>query len=145
MGAFHLAYTVSDLDSARKFYGDLLGCREGRSTESWVDFDFFGNQLSLHIGQTINEVKIETHYAKNTYFIEENQILLDIARVPDVPIYIIHGRKDLTCTLESSWELHQALPSSELKIVRDGGHLAGETPMVDALITASDHMAELLA
>ena len=50
MSAFHLAYTVSDLDSARKFYGDILGCQEGRSTESWLDFDFFGNQLSLHIG-----------------------------------------------------------------------------------------------
>ena len=60
MGAFHLAYTVSDLDSARKFYGDLLGCREGRSTESWVDFDFFGNQLSLHIGQTIKELESES-------------------------------------------------------------------------------------
>jgi hypothetical protein len=56
MSTFHLAYTVSDLDSARKFYGDLLGCREGRSTESWVDFDFFGNQLSLHIGQTIKRL-----------------------------------------------------------------------------------------
>ncbi len=60
MDAFHLAYTVSDLDSARKFYGDLLGCREGRSTESWVDFDFFGNQLSLHIGQTIKELESES-------------------------------------------------------------------------------------
>ena len=60
MSAFHLAYTVSDLDSARKFYGDLLGCREGRSTESWVDFDFFGNQLSLHIGQTIKELESES-------------------------------------------------------------------------------------
>ena len=60
MSTFHLAYTVSDLDSARKFYGDLLGCREGRSTESWVDFDFFGNQLSLHIGQTIKELESES-------------------------------------------------------------------------------------
>ena len=60
MSVFHLAYTVSDLDSARKFYGDLLGCREGRSTESWVDFDFFGNQLSLHIGQTIKELESES-------------------------------------------------------------------------------------
>ncbi|SVB48330.1 uncharacterized protein METZ01_LOCUS201184, partial [marine metagenome] len=50
MSIFHLAYTVLDLESSRKFYGDLLGCQEGRSTESWVDFDFFGNQLSLHIG-----------------------------------------------------------------------------------------------
>ena len=56
MSVFHLAYTVNDLDSTRRFYGDLLGCQEGRSTESWVDFDFFGNQLSLHIGQTIKEL-----------------------------------------------------------------------------------------
>ena len=57
MSIFHLAYTVRDLESTRKFYGDLLGCQEGRSSESWVDFDFFGNQLSLHIGQTIKELK----------------------------------------------------------------------------------------
>ena len=56
MSVFHLAYTVNDLDSTRRFYGDLLGCQEGRSTENWVDFDFFGNQLSLHIGQTIKEL-----------------------------------------------------------------------------------------
>ena len=47
---FHLAYNVTDLAAARGFYGDLLGCREGRSTESWVDFDFFGHQISLHLG-----------------------------------------------------------------------------------------------
>jgi uncharacterized protein len=48
---FHLAYHVTDLDAARAFYGGILGCREGRSTETWVDFDFFGHQLSLHLGQ----------------------------------------------------------------------------------------------
>ena len=60
MSIFHLAYTVRDLESSRKFYGDLLGCQEGRSTESWVDFDFFGNQLSLHIGQTIKELESDS-------------------------------------------------------------------------------------
>mgnify|MGYP000995677167 FL=1 len=60
MSIFHLAYTVRDLESTRKFYGDLLGCQEGRSTESWVDFDFFGNQLSLHIGQTIQELESDS-------------------------------------------------------------------------------------
>ncbi|MBN3814163.1 VOC family protein [Paraburkholderia sp. Ac-20347] len=49
--AFHLAYHVRDLDASRAFYGDLLGCREGRSTETWVDFDFFGHQISLHLGE----------------------------------------------------------------------------------------------
>ena len=47
---FHLAIHVTDLDDARAFYGGTLGCAEGRSTDTWVDFDFFGHQLSLHLG-----------------------------------------------------------------------------------------------
>ncbi|WP_163849279.1 VOC family protein [Pseudooceanicola aestuarii] len=47
---FHLALHVTDLEETRRFYGDTLGCREGRSTDSWVDFDFFGHQLSFHLG-----------------------------------------------------------------------------------------------
>ena len=48
---FHLAYHVTDLDEARAFYGGILDCCEGRSTATWVDFDFFGHQLSLHLGE----------------------------------------------------------------------------------------------
>ena len=48
---FHLAFNVTDLEEARRFYGGLLGCREGRATATWVDFDFFGHQLSLHLGK----------------------------------------------------------------------------------------------
>ncbi|MDB5454632.1 MAG: dioxygenase [Caulobacter sp.] len=48
---FHLAYNVRDLDAARGFYGELLGCREGRSAPTWVDYDFFGHQISLHLGE----------------------------------------------------------------------------------------------
>ncbi|MEX3316845.1 VOC family protein [Sulfitobacter sp. PS-8MA] len=47
---FHLAYNVRDLDQTRAFYGDVLGCSEGRSTETWVDYSFFGHQISLHLG-----------------------------------------------------------------------------------------------
>ena len=46
---FHLAIRVRDLDEARKFYGDLLGCDEGRSSDQWVDFNFFGHQLVCHL------------------------------------------------------------------------------------------------
>ncbi len=46
---FHLAIPVRDLAAARAFYGDLLGCREGRSADDWVDFDFFGHQLVCHL------------------------------------------------------------------------------------------------
>jgi extradiol dioxygenase family protein len=48
---FHLAFNVRDLDEARRFYGNRLGCAEGRSTDTWVDFDFFGHQISLHLGE----------------------------------------------------------------------------------------------
>lgn len=46
---FHLAFPVHDLAAARAFYGDLLGCPEGRSAEDWIDFDFFGHQIVAHI------------------------------------------------------------------------------------------------
>ena len=46
---FHLAFPVTDLDATRAFYGGLLGCPEGRSSERWIDFDFFGHQLVAHL------------------------------------------------------------------------------------------------
>lgn len=48
MRPFHLAIPVPDLEKARHFYGKILDCAEGRSTTSWVDFDFFGHQLVFH-------------------------------------------------------------------------------------------------
>ncbi len=47
---FHFAFNVTDLTTARQFYGGVLGCREGRSAATWVDFDFFSHQISLHLG-----------------------------------------------------------------------------------------------
>jgi hypothetical protein len=49
MHPFHLAFPVTDLAQARAFYGGLLGCREGRSSEAWVDFDFYGHQIVAHL------------------------------------------------------------------------------------------------
>ncbi len=46
---FHLAFPVNDLAAARAFYGDLLGCPEGRSCPEWVDFDFYGHQIVAHL------------------------------------------------------------------------------------------------
>ena len=46
---FHLAFPVDDLAAARRFYGDLLGCSEGRSADHWVDFDLHGHQIVAHL------------------------------------------------------------------------------------------------
>lgn len=91
------------------------------------------------------KVELECHYAINHYFIRENQILEDIGSLPEVPIRIIHGRRDLTCPLESGWALKQALPRAGLDIVEEAGHIAAEPAMVDALIRATDQFAGILS
>ena len=49
MPPFHMAFPVADLGETRQFYEGLLGCRVGRSAERWIDFDFFGHQISAHL------------------------------------------------------------------------------------------------
>lgn len=71
MSIFHLAFNIRDLDEARAFYGDLLGCTEGRSTDTWVDFDFFGHQISLHLGEPFHHAptgKVGDHMVPMPHF-----------------------------------------------------------------------------
>jgi hypothetical protein len=56
---FHLAIPVDDLQSSRQFYGELLGCPEGRSAEQWADFNLFGHQVVCHVQENAGEEKIE--------------------------------------------------------------------------------------
>ncbi|WP_299930225.1 VOC family protein [uncultured Pelagimonas sp.] len=74
---FHLAFNVTDLSEARKFYCDLLGCEEGRSTESWIDFNFFGHQLSLHLGQPF-ESKATGHVGEHMVLMPHFGVILQM-------------------------------------------------------------------
>jgi len=56
---FHLAIPVHDLKAAREFYGEILGCPEGRSSDTWVDFDLYGHQLVAHLSP--EPPKLKTH------------------------------------------------------------------------------------
>ncbi len=57
MRPFHLAIPVTNLEICRAFYKDILGCTEGRSSSHWVDFDFFGHQLVIHLKHDVSEKK----------------------------------------------------------------------------------------
>jgi len=48
-GLFHLAFPVNDLEAAREFYGNILDCPEGRSSDTWIDFNLFGHQIVAHL------------------------------------------------------------------------------------------------
>ncbi len=52
LSPFHLAIPVQEITTTRDFYRDVLGCKEGRSSDHWVDFDFFGHQLVIHLNQS---------------------------------------------------------------------------------------------
>lgn len=80
---FHFAFHVTDLSEARAFYGGVLGCPEGRSTETWVDFDFFGHQISLHLGTpfaTTNTGRVGDHMVPMPHF----GLVLDLPRFQDL-------------------------------------------------------------
>lgn len=93
----------------------------------------------------IKQVQMELHFARNGYFIAENQILQNCAMLRHIPTIIIHGQNDLTCPLEAGWRLHQALPQAELRVLAHSGHVAKGEEMIDALVDAADTMVKLLA
>jgi proline iminopeptidase len=121
-----------------------------RSWSNWnarvVTYLIFDGELEQEPNEvTLHNAMIETHYAKNNYFLDDNQILNNIQNIPDVPVRIIHGRRDITCTADASWQLHQAIKNSELQLIPDGGHLASDKAICDALIQATDDYAGLIA
>ena len=99
---FHLAYHVHNLDAARAFYGDVMGCREGRSTATWVDFDFFGHQISLHLGepfQTTNTGHVGAHLVPMPHLgvvllMDDWRVLADRLRAHQTE-FVLSRRSDL--------------------------------------------------
>lgn len=85
--------------------------------------------------------RIECHYFVNRCFLEENQLLRDVARVRGIPAILVHGRYDVLCPAETAWELSQAWPEARLKIVADAGHSAFEPGITHELVTATDTFA----
>jgi extradiol dioxygenase family protein len=58
---FHLAFPVHDLGAAREFYGGVLGCEEGRSSDHWVDFNLYGHQIVAHLSDNAAGVRSHNH------------------------------------------------------------------------------------
>lgn len=85
---------------------------------------------------------LESYYINNHYFIAENEVMNNIDKIKHVPTYIVHGRFDLVSPLASAWELHQAIPASNLRIVRDAGHSDRESGIIDALIYATKEISK---
>ena len=88
--------------------------------------------------------RIECHYFVNNCFIADNFILDNIAKIADIPGYIIHGRYDVVCKIENAFTLKKHWPNGELQVVPCAGHSGLEPATADALCRASDAMAAFL-
>lgn len=152
------------LDAVRVSSGDevlarlceaVFGGDQARAECAALHWQLWGGQVALGgafdgVGMQLDEralkqVRMELHYARNDYFIAENQILQNCVLLQDIPTIIIHGQNDLTCPLEAGWRLHQALPRADYRVLPNAGHVAKGEEMIDALVDAADGMAALLS
>ena len=85
--------------------------------------------------------RIECHYFVNNGFMDENQLIENVDRIRHIPAVIVQGRYDVVCPVVSAWELANAWPEADLRIVADAGHAAFEPGNVHELIMATDAFA----
>jgi proline iminopeptidase len=90
----------------------------------------------------VKQVRMELHYAKHRYFLEENQIMDNCDGLSEIPTVIIHGRYDFVCPMEAGYNLHKVLPNAEYIVLPTAGHVAQGKEMVNALVAATDRFAE---
>ena len=101
--------------------------------------DHFSNPFTA-----LSLARIECHYFVHDTFLEANQILRDAGRLKGIPGFIVQGRYDMVCPLESAWDLHKAWPEAGLTIIDDAGHAAAEPGIIDALVRATSRLSREL-
>jgi proline iminopeptidase len=134
--AYHRRLTGPDADAARA---------AARAWSVWEGATSFLIRDEAHVqhaadpGFSLALARIESHYFVNRAFLgSDDQLLRGVEAIRDIPAVIVQGRYDVICTVRSAWELHEAWPESELRIVPDAGHSAFEAGTVRELVAATD-------
>lgn len=115
---------------------------EARCATLRPNLTLFEDAVDAH--HSLAMARIENHYFRNDGFIRPNQILEDAHRLAGIPGIIVHGRFDMVCPLENALLLHEQWQDSELHIIRDAGHSAHDAGNRDALLRATEEIADLL-
>ncbi len=132
-----------DNELARMSAAKAWSLWEARCSTLRPNHDVEDHLLNAHTAVSMSH--IETHYFIHQGFLKENQILAAMPSVASIPGIIVQGRYDMICPLESAVQLHALWPNAELHIIRDAGHSAFEPSIADALVKASNDVADLLS
>jgi proline iminopeptidase len=93
------------------------------------------------IERMLSRGRIVTHYFRHLGWLEPGQILRDAGRIRHIPTVLVQGRLDLQGPLKTAWELKQALPGAELRIIDGAGHSSSDAGMTEALVATFDRFA----
>jgi proline iminopeptidase len=130
---------TSDDEAVRLAAAQAWGAWEGGSItleESPATEAAFGKpEIALSLA------RIEAHYFRHLCWLEPDQLLRDVAKIRHIPATIVHGRYDIICPPRSAVDLHNAWPEADFHIVL-AGHAASEPAIVDALVQATDRLAD---
>lgn len=144
----------TDKDLIEALYHAVFGNDElakRRAAKAWIEW---GNQVSLMndykklekspqiTEKMVQKVQMEMHYAKNKYFIAENQVLNNCHLIQHIPTMIVHGRYDLVCPMAAGKALANQLPQAEFHVLPNAGHIASGDEMIHALVDATDRMVK---
>jgi len=110
------------------------------STSFLVPNEKITSTFSAH-DLALSLARIECHYFVNGGFMEENQLIRNIDKIRNIPAVIVQGRYDVVCPMVSAWELAQAWPEADFRIVPDAGHAAFEAGNIHELIMVTDAFA----
>lgn len=133
---------IGDDEIARMSAAKAWSVWEGRCSTLLADNTTRDRFSDPHFALSL--ARIECHYFSNDSFLDHNQLLRDADRLADIPGIIVHGRYDVVCPIENAFELHSAWPRSQLRIIPDSGHAAGEPATVNALIKSTTEIARLI-
>jgi proline iminopeptidase len=124
--------------------------RLARAWMSWggqtaLGEDYQPENEPQHINERmVQQMQMELHYARNRYFVDENQILQQCEKLQAIPTIIVHGQYDFVCPLEAGYSLARALPQAEFIVLPTAGHVAQGDEMIEALVSATDRMLETI-
>jgi proline iminopeptidase len=148
---------TSDVSLVETLYNAVLSEDElvqRRAAKAWINW---GGQVALgeayqeadgveHVTEKmLKQVRMELHYARHHYFMDEAQILENCQSISSLPCIIIHGRYDLMCPVDGAMSLHKVLPEAQYFVLPHSGHVAKGAEIIDALVSSTNTMAKILA
>ncbi|UTW44270.1 prolyl aminopeptidase [bacterium SCSIO 12696] len=141
VAAYHRRLT-GDNELERMSAAKAWSIWEGRCASLHPSPKIIEHVANPHVALAI--ARVECHYFYNKAFLAENQLLANANKLKGIPGIIVHGRYDMVCPVDQAFALHRVWPEARLEIIRDAGHASSEPGTLDALVKATDEMANKL-